>query len=78
MRARETERYVLRATNTGISAIIDADGALLSRSRQFEAETVSVAVEPRSGATPYVRWGNAPVVAFVMLLLLAAWRFGRK
>ncbi len=78
MRARETERYVLRATNTGISAIIDADGALLSRSRQFQTETVSADVQPRIGATPYVRWGNAPVVGWMLVLLLAAWRFGRE
>jgi len=75
MRARETERYVLRATNTGISAIIDADGALLVRSRQFESATVSGELQPRAGATPYVRWGNWPVVIVCLTVFLLAGRF---
>jgi len=72
MRARETGRYVLRATNTGISAIIDNRGAIVARSRQFEATTVTARVVPRSGATPYVHWGNWPVVGLSLLLLLIA------
>ena len=74
MRARETERYVLRATNTGISAIIDADGTVLARSRQFESATVSAAVQPRAGATPYVLWGNWPVVIACLTVFLLARR----
>ncbi|HFD78902.1 MAG TPA: apolipoprotein N-acyltransferase [Gammaproteobacteria bacterium] len=77
MRAREAERYLLRATNTGISAIIDADGRIAARTRQFRTETLSGEIQPRSGATPYVRWGNVPVIVGSLLLLLAAWRFGR-
>lgn len=75
MRAREVERYVLRATNTGISAIIAPDGSLKARSRQFETETVSGEIEPRHGATPYVRWGNWPVVSGVLLVVgVLLWR----
>lgn len=73
MRARETGRYVLRATNTGISAIIDNRGTIRAQSRQFETATVTAPVEPRQGATPYVRWGNWPVVIVSLLLLLAWW-----
>ncbi len=74
MRARETERYLLRATNTGISAIMDDAGRILARSPQFEEATVTHSVQPRKGATPYVRWGNWPVViaSTLLLLLLAA------
>jgi apolipoprotein N-acyltransferase len=75
MRARETERYVLRATNTGISAIIDADGVLAARSRQFESATVSGEVQPRAGATPYVLWGNWPIVIACLTVFLLASRF---
>ncbi|MDT8388732.1 MAG: apolipoprotein N-acyltransferase [Thiogranum sp.] len=78
MRARETGRYVLRATNTGVSAIIDADGGLLNRSELFETQTVTAAVEPRSGITPYVRWGNWPVVTGLVAVLLVAGIRGRK
>ncbi len=71
MRARETERYLLRATNTGISAIIDADGRLLVQSKQARTETISADLQPRSGATPYARVGNWPVVIACSLVLLA-------
>ena len=74
MRARESERYVLRATNTGISAIIDADGALLVRSQQFKTQAITGELQPRMGATPYVRWGNWPVVLVCLGLLLLAGR----
>jgi apolipoprotein N-acyltransferase len=43
---------------------------VLTRTRQSQAETVSAAIEPRAGATPYVRWGNWPVVVLAALLLL--------
>ncbi|VAW82777.1 Apolipoprotein N-acyltransferase / Copper homeostasis protein CutE [hydrothermal vent metagenome] len=79
MRAREVERYVLRATNTGISAIIAPDGTLKARSRQFETETISAEVEPRHGATPYVRWGNWPVVSGALFVLgVLLWRIRAK
>ena len=72
MRARETGRPMLRATNTGISALIDHQGRVTAQSRQFETAIVIGAVEPRQGATPYVRWGNVPIVALCAGLLLAA------
>ena len=72
MRARETGRPMLRATNTGISALIDHQGRITARSRQFEAAVVTGEVEPRQGATPYVRWGNVPIVALCAGLLLFA------
>jgi apolipoprotein N-acyltransferase len=78
MRARETERYLLRATNTGISAIIDAGGRIVARSPQFEVATVSHEVQPRSGATPYVRWGNWPVVICSGWLLAISGWLGRR
>jgi len=78
MRARETERYVLRATNTGISAIINADGDIVAQSEQFKTQAITHSVQPRAGATPYVRWGNWPVVLVSLaLLLLAAKRTAR-
>ena len=71
MRARETERYLLRATNTGISAIIDAAGQIVAQSPQFKMATVTHTIQPRSGATPYVTLGNLPVILLAAVLLLA-------
>ncbi len=63
LRALETGRPLLRATNTGITAVIDARGRLRARAPQFEVAVARARVAPRAGATPYVRWGDAPALA---------------
>jgi apolipoprotein N-acyltransferase len=70
MRALETGRYLLRATNTGISAVIDPRGRLRATSPQFEQAVLTDDVVPRTGATPFVRWGNGAVLALALLMLL--------
>lgn len=74
MRARETGRFLLRATNTGISAVIDAHGDILARAPQFEATTVAASVEPRIGSTPYVRFGDLPALTLLALMFASAAR----
>jgi apolipoprotein N-acyltransferase len=74
MRAAETGRYLLRATNNGVSAIIDPAGRLLARSPQFTAHALTGEVRAQTGATPYVRSGNGPVVTILLLGLLLARR----
>ena len=69
-RALETGRDLLRATNTGISAIIDHRGRTLARLPQFEAGALAGRVTPRTGATPYVRAGDWPVLGLCVLVLL--------
>jgi len=78
MRARETGRPMLRATNTGISAIIDYRGNIIALSAQDEEVVLTGGVTPRAGATPYVRAGNVPVIVICMALLLMAWVTSRK
>jgi apolipoprotein N-acyltransferase len=60
MRAVEVGRPVVRATNTGISAFVSADGALSGTVPQFTADTATENVVPRQGLTPYARFGNIP------------------
>jgi apolipoprotein N-acyltransferase len=71
MRALENERWMVRATNTGISAIIDYKGRLAGIVPAFERGVFTTEVEPRSGATPFALLGNRPtiVIAFLMLTL---------
>lgn len=78
MRALETGRYMARATNTGMTAFIDARGEVLSVAPQFVPTVLTGEVEPRTGATPYVVVGNAAAVAIALLLLLAAWVGSRQ
>ena len=71
MRALETGRYLLRATNTGITAIVDPAGRVVSRIPQFEPGVIEATVRPHTGATPYVLAGNWPVLVLVASILLA-------
>jgi apolipoprotein N-acyltransferase len=72
MRAVEARRFLLRATNTGISAIIDQLGQLRGTSPQFEPAVLSGEAIPLSGTTPFVRWGNAAVILIALVMLLPA------
>ena len=58
MRALESGRFMLRATNTGISSIIGAKGEELAVSPRFETHVLKASVLPMKGATPYILWGD--------------------
>jgi apolipoprotein N-acyltransferase len=79
MRALENGRYLLRATNTGISAIIDQRGRVLGTVPSFVRGDFATQVRPYAGATPYVRFGNAPAIGLaVVMVLLGAGFFVRR
>ena len=70
MRALETGRYLLRATNTGISAVINEKGKIITRSPQFTAAALTADVYTFQGATPYVTAGNWTIAISCLLILL--------
>lgn len=72
MRALEGGRYLLRATNTGISAIIDPHGKLVATSPRFQAHVLTGTVRAMHGVTPYVVYGNVPVVLGLGILIAVA------
>ena len=69
MRALETGRTMLRATNTGITAIVDARGAVIARLPPFTAGVLEGKVQGRSGASPYVMTGNYAIVVGCAVLI---------
>ena len=73
MRALESARYMARATNTGISAIIDAQGKIVQRGAQFVEEVVRGTVQPLRGRTPYMRIGDLPLVILMGILIILGW-----
>ncbi|MCH5373177.1 MAG: apolipoprotein N-acyltransferase [Planctomycetes bacterium] len=73
MRSLEFGRAAVRSTNTGISAFIDADGSLLQTGKQFEPELMTMDIQPRRGATPYVEVGNWPVIGLCLAILGFFW-----
>ena len=77
MRALEQGRWLVRATNTGISALIAPDGRVAAAAPQFETTVLEGRVTPRTGRTPYARWGDRPVLALLALMLFIGWRVRR-
>jgi apolipoprotein N-acyltransferase len=78
MRALETGRWMVRSTNTGASAAIDEQGRIVSRLPVFTAGTLVETVQPRTGATPYVRFGNVPALLLVAAVAAGALRRRRR
>lgn len=84
MRALETGRPMIRATNTGATAVIDARGRVLERLPFGEEGVLATQVQGMAGLTPYARGGNAPIIMLSIVLAgLGAWanlksRKGRK
>jgi apolipoprotein N-acyltransferase len=72
MRALEAGRYMLRATNTGVTAIIDERGQVRARLPGFVTDSLTGAAQGFAGATPYVRWGNWPALIAAWIMLVAA------
>ncbi len=74
-RAAETGRWMLRATNTGVTAAIDPKGQVVAQLPQFTEARLLATAEPRKGMTPYAQWGDWPALGLTAALaLLAAWR----
>jgi len=69
MRALETERWLLRSTNTGVSAILDHRGQIIGRVPLFERGTFSAEIQPRQGATPFVYLGNRLAIGLALVML---------
>jgi apolipoprotein N-acyltransferase len=76
MRSLETGRPMLRATNTGMTAAIDANGKVIGRLTPYTIGSLDVTVQGTSGSTPYVTSGNNTVLAVSLLLLAFGFAFG--
>lgn len=69
MRALESGRMMLRATNTGATAIIDPQGHVLAHLPHFTTAALVGQAQGYTGTTPYVRFGNWPVISLCFFLL---------
>ena len=72
LRAIETGRPMLRATNTGATAVIDPRGRVIAQAPFNRATTLDADVQGYEGTTPYVRFGDTPLLVWLALLLAAA------
>ena len=73
LRALESGRMMLRATNTGVTSIIGADGRVLQQLPQHQQGLLRGMAQGYEGATPYVRWGNAATMLLLLGMLGYAW-----
>ena len=86
MRAIEFQRPVIRATNTGLTGLVDAKGDVLAALPSFTRGALVLEFEGRSGLTPYAhwtsQWGLAPLwwlcIAIVLIFGVVSWRSGPR
>jgi len=69
MRARETGRWILRATNNGVTGIIDPKGGITASLPQFQAAVLHGSFRAVTGSTPFQQVGNWPVLLLCFLVL---------
>ena len=78
MRALETGRPMLRATNTGMTAVIDPKGRVQHYLAPLTTGVLTATVQGYRGNTPYILFGNSLALALGALMLMLAWLAGRK
>ena len=77
VRAAEAGRYLLRAANRGITAVIDPHGRVVETIPAFKPGVLRATVRGYTGSTPYARVGNYPVVLLALAALVAAYAAAR-
>lgn len=78
MRVLETGRPMLRATNTGATAVIAANARVIAQAQPLTRQVLRSNVQGTSGLTPYVRWGNLGVLVIAVLALSLAYMAARR
>jgi apolipoprotein N-acyltransferase len=73
LRALETGRWVVQAAPTGFSTFVTPSGDVHQRTSVSEQAVIREEVELRHGETWYVRLGDAPVIAVMVIGLAATW-----
>ncbi|WP_261843881.1 apolipoprotein N-acyltransferase [Aliamphritea ceti] len=70
MRALENGRWLIRATNNGLTAVMRPDGKIDAELPQFETDALYAEVPLMQGTTPYQQYGDKPLQFFIGILLL--------
>jgi apolipoprotein N-acyltransferase len=67
MRALEAGRPMVRAANTGVSAVIESDGRIVATAAEYAPTVLVSDVQPRIGLTPYAWTGNSLIVVLALV-----------
>ncbi len=77
-RALENGRWMIRATNTGATAIVDHRGRIVARLPERSPGVLEGVVENRTGVTPYMRWGDRLILGMLLLVCAGAIFMARR
>ncbi|SDJ86233.1 apolipoprotein N-acyltransferase [Microbulbifer yueqingensis] len=72
MRSLETGRYLVRGTNTGVTAIVNPQGEITDRLPQFQRANMIGQVTAMAGTTPFMALGIFAVMALAVVMLAGA------
>ena len=73
VRALENAKPVIRATNNGITAVIDKNGIVVDKLPQFTSDVLRLTVNFTRGRTPYSYLGDWPILSIIFLVFLFVW-----
>ena len=77
-RALESSRPIIRAANTGISAVIDKNGNILNQIQLNDEGYINVEIYPSRGITPYMYFGDYPLLMIIFSIMLLYWKYNKK
>jgi apolipoprotein N-acyltransferase len=78
MRVLETGRPMLRATNTGATAVVNAKAQVVGELKPLTQDSLSVSVQGMKGMTPYILLGNRTILFISITSLLLAFLRSKK
>ncbi len=70
MRALESGRYLLRTTNTGVTAVVSEKGKIIKQAPLKKRYSLTSDIKPMGGLTPYARIGDKPIMLLMFLSLV--------
>ena len=77
-RALESSRPVIRAANTGISALIDKNGTILEKIDLNQDGYINANIYPSKGTTPYMYFGDYPILMLIFSIMLLYWKYHKN
>ena len=77
-RALEASRPVIRAANTGISAIIDKNGTIVNKINLNQEGYINANIYPSNGITPYMYFGDYPILMLIFSIMLLYWKYNKN
>ena len=77
-RALESNKYLVRVANTGISAIIDQNGKIVNKIKLNTEGVINSRILALKGITPYMRFGDYPVLMLIFSIMLFYWNSYKK